>query len=136
VTLRAEVAPADAVARVEEVVFSVDGRVVCRLTTPPFVCEWDAGRRVDGHHVRAIARVDGSRVTHAIRTRKLELSEEVDVDAVQVIAVVTDEQGQFVKGLAQSAFRVYEDDRPQTVSYFASERIPLELVPPSTSAGA
>jgi len=47
---------------------------------------------------------------------------------VQVIAVVTDAQGQFVRGLPQSAFRLYEDDKPQSISHFASERIPLELV--------
>lgn len=128
VTLRVEMTPKEAVARVDEVVFSVDGRVVCRLTAPPFVCDWDAGRRVGQHHVRVVARLGDLRVTHAIRTRKLELAEAVDVDAVQVIAVVTDEQGEFVKGVPQAAFRVYEDDTLQSISHFASERIPLELV--------
>jgi hypothetical protein len=33
-----------------------------------------------------------------------------------------------VKGLPKTAFRVSEDGRPQTISHFASENVPLELL--------
>ena len=127
VILRAEVTPPDALGRIEEVTFSVDGRVVCRLVAAPLTCEWDAGHRVDAHVIRVVARLPGGRVTDSVRTRTLDLAEVVDVDAVQVVTVVTDARGRFVKGLPREAFRVYEDDVRQTISHFASENIPLEL---------
>lgn len=127
VTLRAEVMPPEAVREIQEVTFSVDGRVVCRLTGPPLVCEWDAGRRIEARVIRVVATLGTGRATDSLRTRRLDLTEIVDVDAVQVITVVTDAQGRFVKGLPREAFRVYEDDVPQTIAHFASENIPLEL---------
>jgi VWFA-related protein len=53
----------------------------------------------------------------------------VDVDAVQVTVTVADEStGKFVSKLPRSAFRVFEDNRQQTISHFASEDVPLELI--------
>ncbi len=126
VTLRAEITPLAAVQRIEEVTFAVDGRIVCRLTAPPLVCEWDAGNRVDAHVIRVVATLPEGRVTDSVRTKSLDLAETVDVDAVQVITVVTDAEGRFVKNLPREAFHVYEDDEPQTIAHFASENIPLE----------
>ena len=128
VQLRAEITPAGSAEQVEELVFWVDGRVVCRLQAPPFECEWDAGRRVDARQIRVVVRTPGGRLVHAVRTSKLDLAETVDVDAVQVITVVKDATGGFVRGLPRAAFRVYEDDVLQALSHFASEKIPLELV--------
>jgi Ca-activated chloride channel family protein len=127
VTLRAEIAPPEAVREVQEVTFSVDGRVVCRLPGPPLVCEWDAGRRIEARVIRVVATLVNRRATDSVRTRRLDLTEVVDVDAVQVITVVTDAQGRFVKGLPREAFHVYEDEAPQTIAHFAAEDIPLEL---------
>ena len=36
--------------------------------------------------------------------------------------------GHFVRGLPQSAFHVSEDGRPQAITHFASENVPLELI--------
>ena len=47
---------------------------------------------------------------------------------MQVTATVGDGHGQFVRGLPQSGFHVFEDDQPQTITHFASEDVPLELV--------
>jgi Ca-activated chloride channel family protein len=52
----------------------------------------------------------------------------VDVDAVQVTITVSDENGRFVGGLPRSAFRVFEDGKPQAISHFTSENVPLELI--------
>jgi Ca-activated chloride channel homolog len=128
VMLRAEVSPPEVVGQVEELVFWVDGRVVCRLQAPPFECEWDAGRRVEARQVRVVVRTAQGQLVHTVRTGELDLSETVDVDAVQVVTVVKDAAGEFVRGLPRDAFRVYEDDVPQPLSHFASEKIPLELV--------
>jgi VWFA-related protein len=127
VTLRAEITPRAAAARIAEVTFSVDGQMVCRLVAAPLACEWDAGRRVEAHVIRVVASFPEGRVTDSVRTKALDLAEIVDVDAVQVITVVTDEGGRFVSNLPREAFHVYEDGVPQTIAHFASENIPLEV---------
>jgi Ca-activated chloride channel family protein len=127
VTLRAALTPLAALDDVTEVTFWVDGRVVCRLAAAPLTCEWDAGRRIDAHVMRVVAELGDRRVEDSVRTRALDLAEIVDVDAVQVITVVTDDEGRFVKRLPRAAFHVYEDGVPQTISHFAAEDVPLEL---------
>jgi Ca-activated chloride channel family protein len=52
----------------------------------------------------------------------------VDVDVVQITAVVTDNQGKFVSGLKQSDFKVSEDGATQKLSSFSDEHTPLELI--------
>ena len=48
------------------------------------------------------------------------------VEYVEVDAVVTDEQGQFVRNLKKEDFQVFEDGKPQTVSTFSLVDIPIE----------
>jgi len=49
------------------------------------------------------------------------------VDVVALNVIVTDRRQQFVDGLGLRDFRVYEDGVAQTISYFALERLPLDL---------
>jgi VWFA-related protein len=63
-----------------------------------------------------------------VRTRADQLVFSADAGVVQVMVTVTDEHGQFVKGLARQAFRVYEDGRPQPVVHFDDPSAPRELV--------
>jgi Ca-activated chloride channel family protein len=124
--LKASVEPSTAVT---SLAFFVDGRQICELATPPFVCEWDAGHDVVAHQVRAVVALEGgSRIVRTLRTRGLRYADKVDVDAVQVTVTVTDNHGKFVAGLPQMAFHVSEDGQPQTLGYFASEDVPLELI--------
>ena len=124
--LRATVAPLDAVTGVT---FFVDGRQVCALTQAPFECEWDAGAAITAHQVRAVAILKGgARIVQTVRTRSVGYVERVDVDAVQVTVTVSDGHGKFVRGIPQAAFHVFEDGRKQSVTHFASEDVPLELV--------
>jgi VWFA-related protein len=126
VPLRAEVQPAGAVA---SVVFFVDGRQLCTVVQPPFECAWDAGSTIVEHQVRVVANlVGGGRIVRPVRTKGVAYTEKVEVDVVQVTATVVDDRGRYVKGLPQSAFHVSEDDRPQTISHFAAEDVPLELI--------
>lgn len=125
--LRAAVEPDSAAAGVT---FFVDGRPACQVDAAPYVCEWDAGERVAAHQVRLVVNLkEGGRIVRTMRTKGLLFAENVDVDAVQVTVTVTDEaSGKFVAGIPRSKFRVFEDGRPQTISHFASEDVPLELI--------
>jgi VWFA-related protein len=124
--LKVTVEPSTGVASVS---FFVDGRQVCDLATPPFACEWDAGHDVVPHQVRAVVALDGGgRVVRTMRTKGLLYADKVDVDAVQVTVTVTDDHGRFVGALPRTAFHVFEDGKPQTLGYFASEDVPLELI--------
>ncbi len=124
--LRAAVTPPDTVSRV---LFSVDGRQVCAAIAPRFECSWEAGANVVARQIRAVAELkDGGRVIRTLRTQSLGYVEKVDVDVVQVIATVTDGSGHFVTGLPRSAFHIEEDGKPQRISHFGAEDVPLELV--------
>ena len=121
--------PLSIASQVRHVRWFANGRQVCTSEAAPFSCEWDAGETVKEHVIRAVVTLagGGQLVAHA-RTRAVEFAESVDVDVVQVTAVVTDGNGRFVTGLKAADFKVYEDGREQTVSSFAAENIPLELV--------
>ena len=126
VVLRTVVDPPSAVTRVT---FFVDAREVCVVVQPPFECDWNAGPDVVERQVRVVATLaSGNRLVRTVRTQGLGVTEKVDVDVVQVTVTVTNDRGEFVAGLPQSAFHVLEDGKPQTVTYFASEDVPLELV--------
>ena len=124
--LRATVTPADALTGLT---FFVDGRQVCALTKPPFECDWDAGAAITAHQVRAVGTVKGgTRIVQTVRTKTVGYVERVDVDVVQVTVTVSDGRGKFVPNIPKAAFHVLEDGRTQTVTHFASEDVPLELV--------
>src|SRR6476661_4411519 len=48
------------------------------------------------------------------------------VEYVEVDALVTDQQGQFVRDLSQEDFQVFEDGKRQTISTFSLVDIPIE----------
>jgi Ca-activated chloride channel homolog len=124
--LRARVDPPSAAAAVT---FFVDGRQVCVLVGAPYECDWDAGGAVSEHQIRAVATlIGGGRVVETLRTKSLGYTENVRVEIVQVTVTVSDGRGRFVRGIPQSSFHVFEDGRAQTITHFASENIPLELV--------
>jgi VWFA-related protein len=126
--LRAQVEPPG----IEAIVtFYVDGRQVCRVTKAPYACEFDAGPAIAAHQIRATATPatgPGTRAVATIATKGVGVAETVDVELVQVTATVTDGRNHYIKGLPRAAFRLFEDGHPQTISHFASEDIPLELV--------
>ncbi len=128
VRLVAVIEPAAAARQVREVVFFADGRKVCTVSRQPYHCDWDAGDQVTEHTIRVTADVGSSnRVAGTGQTRGVKFAEAVDVDAIQHTAVVTDDDGRFVKGLKASDFKVYDNDRLQPITSFESENISLEL---------
>ena len=125
-TLRARLDPPDAASAV---IFFVDGRQLCVVPIAPFECEWDAGRTITEHHIRVVATLTvGGRVVHTLRTKGVIFNDNEDVDAVQVTVTVMDGPNAYVRGLPMSAFRVFENGQPQTISYFTNTNVPLELI--------
>jgi Ca-activated chloride channel family protein len=62
----------------------------------------------------------------------------VDVDLVVLRATVRDSAGEFVPGLNQEDFHIFEDGRPQTIRFFQHEDVPVSvglLVDNSSSMG-
>jgi Ca-activated chloride channel homolog len=49
------------------------------------------------------------------------------VELVNVNVTVTDRTGRFVSGLTQDDFVVYDDSKPQEVTHFSAERVPVSL---------
>src|SRR6185436_16121188 len=49
------------------------------------------------------------------------------VELINVTATVTDANGRFVPGLRQDDFVIYEDNEPQQITHFSSERVPVSL---------
>jgi Ca-activated chloride channel homolog len=124
--IQASLAPAGAAT---SVAFFVDGELACTVTRVPFECGWNAGRAVIEHQLRVVATLAaGGRIVRTVRTKAIGYAESVDVNSVQVTATVPDGHGHFVRRLPQSAFHVFEDGRPQAITYFASENVPLELL--------
>ena len=124
--LRARVDPEEAASAVA---FFVGGRQICVITAPPWECDWDAGPSVSEHQVRAVATLRaGGRIVQTSRTKALGYSERVNVEVVQVTVTVGDGRGRFVRGIPRSAFHIAEDGKPQTITHFASEDVPLELI--------
>ena len=125
--LRAQVNPPEAVAGIT---FFVDGRQTCALTALPFECDWDAGSRSSSTGSARGGHADGRRSAsvQTIRTKAIAYAESRRCRVVEVTVTVSDGHGKFVPNIPQAAFHVLEDGRPQTISHFASEDVPLELV--------
>jgi VWFA-related protein len=124
--LAADISPATDVASAN---FFMNGTEVCVIRSAPYVCTWDAGRGIRDHQVRLVVTLkDGRRLPPVIlRTLGLPFADTSEVDGVQVTVTVTND-GKFVPGLPRSAFRIWEDARPQTITSFVSEDVPLELI--------
>ena len=60
------------------------------------------------------------------RRRRRRPTFKVQVDYVEVDALVTDQQGSFVRDLKKEDFQVLEDGKPQTISTFSLVDIPIE----------
>jgi Ca-activated chloride channel family protein len=128
VRLVAVIEPLAATRNVKEVVFFADARKICTVTRQPYQCEFDAGDRVVEHTIRVTAELTkGERAIATVQTRGVKFAEAVDVDVVQLTAVITD-NGRFVKGLKPGDFKVYDNDRLQPITSFESENISLEMV--------
>ena len=130
VTIEARIQPSERRAEVTEVTFFVDGKLICRaedVRQPR--CSWDAGAVIRPHSIRVTATLtSGERLVATARTLAVDVAEAVDVQVVQVSALVQDRRGNFVTGLTREQFRVSDSGSPQKVSHFGAEETPLEIV--------
>ncbi len=125
--LVAEVSPTSV--HVLDVTFVVDGKQVCKVTTRPFKCAWDAGNGTAQRTVRVTASLpDDKRLVETVRTKGLNLAQGASVEAVLVSVHVTDDHGRFVEGLQQSQFKVLEDGVQQDVTSFLAENAASSLL--------
>ena len=129
-TLEARIEPRERRGEVTDVTFFADGKQVCRSTDVQAPkCSWDAGAIIKPHVIRAVAATaGGDRLVATARTRAVDVKEGVSVQVVQINTSVSDRGGTFVRGLTPTQFRVSENGVPQTISYFAAEEAPLEIV--------
>jgi VWFA-related protein len=128
IRLEAAIAPEQLLPSVQSVTFFVNGRLVCTAERPPFGCSWNPGDVVRGHHVRVVATLtDGRRLIDNVRTKDLGYVEKVRTEAVLVPVIVT-QHGEFVRGLRQQDFELFEDGVAQPIASFVNENAPLDLV--------
>jgi Ca-activated chloride channel homolog len=128
IRLEAAIAPEQLLPLVQSVTFFMNGRLVCTVERPPFGCSWNPGDVVRGHHVRVVATLtDGRRLIDNVRTKDLGYVEKVRTEAVLVPVIVT-EGGEFVRGLKQQDFELFEDGVRQPIASFVNENAPLDLV--------
>jgi Ca-activated chloride channel homolog len=126
--LEAAIAPEQLIPAVQTVTFFVNGRLACTVERPPFGCNWNPGDVVRGHHVRVVATLtDGRRLIDNVRTKDLGYVEKVRTEAVLVPVIVT-QNGEFVRGLRQQDFELFEDGVAQPIASFVNENAPLDLV--------
>lgn len=126
--LEAVVSPEEIVPAVQSVTFFANGHLVCTAERPPFGCAWDPGAIIRGNHIRAVATLaDGRRLVANVHTKDLGYAERVRTEAVLVPVIVT-ERGQFVRGLKQQDFQVFEDGVRQPIASFVNEDATLDLV--------
>jgi VWFA-related protein len=122
-------AAVDPTLKVDNATFFVDGRPACTVAVAPFECSWEAGQEVVAHQIRLVVTLaDEQRIVRTVRTRSLGFADKVNVEVVQVTVTVMDEGGRPIGGVPRSSFRVFEDGKPQTITYFAAEDVPLELI--------
>ena len=70
---------------------------------------------------------DGRRLIDNVRTKDLGYAESIRTEAVLVPVIVTDD-GEFVRGLKQQDFELFEDGVAQPIASLVSEDAPLDLV--------
>jgi Ca-activated chloride channel family protein len=112
-----------------KLLFFADGRQVCNvMDTLNAECTWDAGEEVRPHVLRVVGELrSGGRLVTSARTKGIDHSETVQVDVVQITAVVTN-SGRFVPNLSPTSFKLWEDGVPQKIQHFSAEGSPLEIV--------
>jgi VWFA-related protein len=115
-------------ASIVRVSFSVDGSAAGTRTSPPWSFPWSAGDGTAGHELSAVAAFsDGTEARATVATSRLAINETDEVALVNVYAIARAAKGDYVTDLTGDDFRVFENDHPQKVDRFYSERRPLRI---------
>jgi len=115
-------------ATVVSVALSVDGKAAGTKTSPPWTFPWVAGDGTVGHRLSAVATFsDGTEARASVETSRLSINETEEVALVNVYAIARNAKGDYVVDLTASDFKVFENERPQTIDRFSAERRPLRI---------
>ena len=137
VRLVAVIEPAAMIKQVRQVVFFADGRRLCVVQRGRFSATGTRATASVEHTIRATAELaQGGRAAATVQTKGVKFAEAVDVDVVQLTAVVTDRNGRFVNGLKPDGLQGLRQRAAADDHQLQSENIELELVLRSTSARA
>jgi Ca-activated chloride channel homolog len=115
-------------ASVVSITLSVDGTEAGVRTSPPWSFPWSAGDATRGHRLIAVAKFsDGTEARASVDTSRLTVNETEEVALVNVYAIARDAKGGYVSDLSESDFKLFENEKPQTVDRFSAERRPLRI---------
>jgi Ca-activated chloride channel family protein len=125
VDIAAEVLAVDEITAVE---FSVDGRQVGTLSSPPYRLPVDLGPENVGHRITVVARDrTGVEVTDTVMTLPYPISGEVKVELQQLYVTAIREGDQDIQ-LTQEQFVVFDNGARQDIVTFAGGDIPFTAV--------
>ena len=125
VDIAAEVLAVDEITAVE---FSVDGRQVGTLSSPPYRLPVDLGPENVGHRITVVARDrTGVEVTDTVMTLPYPISGEVKVELQQLYVTAIREGDQDIH-LTQEQFVVFDNGARQDIVTFAGGDIPFTAV--------
>ncbi len=114
--------------RIVTVSFFVDGTAAGSKREPPWTFPWSAGDGTTGHRLLAVAAFsDGTEARASIETSRLTINETEEVALVTVYAIARDVGGAYVNDLTAADFKVFENDRPQSIDRFSAVRRPLRI---------
>jgi Ca-activated chloride channel family protein len=113
---------------VVSVTFLVDGVAAGSKREPPWIFPWSAGDGTVGHRLSAVVVFsDGTEARTSVETSRLAINETEEVALVNVYAIARDGKGGYVNDLSAADFKVFENERPQSVDRFSAERRPLRI---------
>ncbi len=111
----------------DKMTFFADGILVCTVELPPWECPWNAGQNIAPHTFRVVAHVKGGkRVPDTVTTKPMKFVDNYEVPGKHITVMVLDGSN-YVSGLKQEAFRVYDDDVRKPITFF-SKNTELQMV--------
>ncbi|MEZ5332446.1 MAG: VWA domain-containing protein [Thermoanaerobaculia bacterium] len=113
----------------ESVDFYRNDAALAKLSTAPFRIPWPTGEPQPGEYLRAVATLDdGTTIEDVLLLDASGPAARVDVNLVEIFAVVTDRSGEPVEGLSREDFSVTQGGRPVDLQRFdRADGLPLSL---------
>lgn len=107
----------------------VDGRLLATLLEPPYKATFDAAEGADSHAYRAKAYTSDGNVASAEAFTPPRLGiQRARVLLVEVYVTIKDRIGRYITDLTPEDFTILEDDAPQEISLFTTERKPVNII--------
>jgi VWFA-related protein len=110
----------------KEVRFLVDEQLLSTDTDgPPYEALWHDENPYERRELKALATFElAPEITATVVLEPLQVTEVAEVTSIALDTTVLNAKGQFVRGLEQSDFAVYEDEEPQAIDFLAQRREP------------